>query len=59
MVHNCKDQDGVGTFVVLGQPQEISSPKLMTSRRREVIRGIQPRFVYQSAYTNYYELVEH
>jgi len=29
------------------------------SRGRDVIRGIQPRFVYQFASLDYYELVEH
>jgi hypothetical protein len=58
VVQNRKDQNGTGTFVVHDQSQEISSPKLMNSRRRDVIRGIQPKFVYQSTYLNYYELVE-
>ncbi len=31
----------------------------MTNRRRDVIRGIQPRFVYQSAFPDYYEPMEH
>ncbi len=31
----------------------------MISRGRDVIRGIQPRFVYQSTSLDYYELVEH
>jgi len=31
----------------------------MTSRGRDVTRGIQPKFVYQSTSPNYYELVEH
>ncbi len=31
----------------------------MTSQEKDVIRGIQPKFVYQSASLDYYELVEH
>jgi hypothetical protein len=30
----------------------------MTSQGRDVIIGIQPKFVYQSTFPNYYELVE-
>ncbi len=30
----------------------------MTNRRNNVIGGIQPKFVYQFAYLDYYELVE-
>ncbi len=30
----------------------------MNSQKKDVTRGIQPRFVYQSASPNYYELVE-
>ncbi len=41
-----KNQFGTGTSVILNQPQEISSPKLVKSRRRDVIGGIQPKFVY-------------
>jgi hypothetical protein len=31
----------------------------MISQRRDVIKGIQPKFVYQSTSLDYYELVEH
>ncbi len=31
----------------------------MTSRGRDVIRGVQPRFMCQSTSPNYYETVEH
>ncbi len=31
----------------------------MTGRRRDVTGNIQPRFVYQSASPDFYELVEH
>jgi len=41
------------------QPHEILSPKLMTSQRRDVVRGIQPKFVYQSTSPNYYEPMQH
>jgi hypothetical protein len=40
------------------QPHEISSLESGNSQRRDVIRGIQPRFVYQYPFPNYYELVE-
>ncbi len=45
--------------IVPDQLQEISSPKSVTSWRRDVTRGIQPKFMYQSASPDYYELVEH
>jgi hypothetical protein len=44
---------------VLNQPHEILSPKSMTSQRRDVARGIQPKFVYKSTSPNYYEPMEH
>jgi hypothetical protein len=59
MVQSRRNQDGVGTFVVPNQPQEISSMEFMISQRRDVTRGIQPKFVYQYAFLDYYELVEH
>ncbi len=31
MVQSHKDQDGAGTFIIPNQPQEISSPKSVTS----------------------------
>jgi hypothetical protein len=31
----------------------------MTSQGRDVTRGIQPMFVYQSTSPNYYELMDH
>jgi hypothetical protein len=58
MVQSQRNQDGTWTFAVLDQLQEISSPELMTSRIRDVIGGIQPRFVYQFASPNYYEPME-
>ncbi len=30
----------------------------MTNQGKDVTKGIQPRFVYQSTFPNYYELVE-
>jgi hypothetical protein len=59
MVQNHKDQDGAGSSIVLDQSQEISSSKLVISQGKDVIRGIQPMFVYQYASTNYCELMEH
>jgi len=38
--------------------QEISSPKSMTSQRRDIIGGIQSKFVYQFTSLDYHELVE-
>ncbi len=58
VVYNQIDQDGVSTSIILDQSQEISSPKLMNSRGRDVIGGIQPRFMYQFAFKIYYELME-
>jgi hypothetical protein len=46
MVQNHRDQDGVGTFVVFDKSHKISSPKLVINQRRDIIGGIQPRFVY-------------
>jgi hypothetical protein len=40
------EENKVRSFVVLNQPQEISSPKLVNIQGRDVIGGIQPRFVY-------------
>ncbi len=59
VVQSPRDQGRVGTFVVFGQPQEISSPKSMTNWGKDVTRGIQPTFVYQSASPYYYEPMEH
>ncbi len=55
VVQSRKYQDEAKTFVILGQPHEISSPVTMTSGRRDIIGGIQSRFVYQSTFPNYYE----
>jgi hypothetical protein len=46
VVQNHRDQDKVSTFVVLWQLHEISSLESMTNRRRDVIRNIQPKFMY-------------
>jgi hypothetical protein len=56
VIWRSKDQDGVGTSVDLDQLLEILL-KLVTSWRRDIIGGIQFRFVYQSASLDYYELV--
>jgi hypothetical protein len=40
MVQSRKDQNGTRTFIVPNQPQEILSLELVTSRRRDVTRGI-------------------
>jgi hypothetical protein len=58
VVKNKKNQFGIGTPAVLNQPQEISSLELVKNKRRDVTGGIQPKFVYQSAFLDYYELVE-
>jgi hypothetical protein len=34
------------------------NPKLMTNWRRDVTKGIQPRFVYQSSFPDYYKPME-
>jgi len=47
------------TFVGPLQSQEISSLELVTNQGKDVIGGIQPKFVYQSASPNYYEPMEH
>jgi hypothetical protein len=59
MVQIHRDQDEAGSSIVLDQSQEISSSKLVISQGKDVIRGIQPMFVYQYASTNYCELMEH
>jgi len=40
VVQNRRDQNGAKTFVVPNQSQKISSPKSVTSRRRDVAKGI-------------------
>jgi hypothetical protein len=59
MVQSQGDQDEARIFVVLDQPQEISSLESVTSQGRDVTGGIQPRFVYQVASPNYYEPMEY
>ncbi len=59
IIQSHKDQDGARTSILPNKSQEFSSPKSMTSRGRDVTRGIQPKFVYQSTSPNYYEPVEH
>ncbi len=58
MTQSQRDQDEVRTSVVLDQPQEISSLKSMNSWGKDVTRGIQPRFMYQCTFPNYYEPME-
>jgi hypothetical protein len=58
MVQSRRDQNGVRTFTIPNQSQEISSPKLVNSRGKDVTGGIQPKFMYQSAFPDYYKLVE-
>jgi hypothetical protein len=41
VVESRRNQDGVGTFVVLHQPHGISSPKSVTNRKRDITGGIQ------------------
>jgi hypothetical protein len=59
MVQNRTNQDGVGTSLVPDQLHEISSPESVTNQRRGVIIGIQPKFVYEFTFLDYYELMEH
>jgi hypothetical protein len=40
MVQSRKDQDKVGTFAILDQPQDISSPESVIGRGKDVIGGI-------------------
>jgi hypothetical protein len=40
MVKSRRDQNKVGTFVVLDQLQGISSPELVIGQRKDVIGGI-------------------
>jgi len=58
VAHSHKYQDEVGNPIVSNQLQEISSPESMTNRRRDVIGSIQPKFVYQFAFLDYYEPME-
>jgi hypothetical protein len=46
MVQSYRDQDKVGTFVVLDQLHEISNIELVTIQGKDIIGGIQPRFVH-------------
>ncbi len=46
VVQSHGDQDGTWNSIIPYQLHEISSPNSMTSRGRDVTRGIQPRFVY-------------
>ncbi len=59
VVQSHRDQVGARTFVIPDHSHEISSLKLVISRRKDVTRCIQPKFVYQSTSPNYYEQVEH
>ncbi len=47
------------TYVVSNQPKDISNTESVTNRGRDVIGGIQPKFMCQSTSPCYYELVEH
>jgi hypothetical protein len=58
VVQSWRNQDGVGTYAVPNQPHKISSPESVNSWRKDVTWGIQPKFVYQYAFPNYYEVVE-
>jgi hypothetical protein len=59
MVQGCRNQDEARTSIVPNQLHGISSLKqVITSRKRDVTRGIQPRFVYQLAFPNHYEPME-
>jgi len=42
-----RDQDGIGTSIILDQPPEIWSPKSIISKGKDIIGGIQSRFMYQ------------
>ncbi len=46
VVKSRRNQNGARTSLISNQPQEISSPELVTSQKRDVTRGIQPKFVY-------------
>jgi len=59
VVQSRRDQDGGGNSIILDQPHEILSPKSVTSQRKDVIKGIQPKFMYQSTFPDYYEPMEH
>jgi hypothetical protein len=58
VVQSQRDQDGAWTSVVPNQPHEISNIKFVNSQGRDVIRGIQPKFVYHFTSPYYYEPVE-
>jgi len=59
VVQSWKDKKGTRTYIILDQPQEISSLELVINRGKDVTRGIQPKFMYQSASLDYYELMEY
>ncbi len=59
VIQSHRYQNGTRTSVILDQSQEISSPKSVINRKKDVTGTIQPNFVYQSTSLNYYEAVEH
>jgi hypothetical protein len=58
VVQSHKDQNEVGTSVIPKQSHEISSLELVTNKRKDVIRCIQFKFVYQYASLDYCEQME-
>jgi len=58
VVQSQRDQNRTRISIIPDQLQEISNPESLTNQGRDVTWGIQPRFVYQSTFPNYYELLE-
>jgi hypothetical protein len=46
LIQSHRNQNGVGTFIIPNQLQEISSAKSMNNRGSDVTKGIQPKFVH-------------
>ncbi len=58
MVQSRRDQNGVKSSIILNQLPEISSLKLVNNQGRDIIGGIQSRFVYQFSFPDCYEPME-
>jgi hypothetical protein len=58
MVQSRKDQNIVRTFTIHDQSHEFSSLESMNNQGKDVIKGMQPRFVYHSTFLDYYEPLE-
>ncbi len=58
VVQNHRDQNKTKTSIVHDQLLETSSLESVINWRKDIIRGIQSKFVYQSTSPDYYEPME-